>query len=71
MLNHQNRVRPQQGKAAQHETRTSTRGRVAAALPTENEIRQRAHEIYLRRNGKPGNAVLDWLQAEQELRGGR
>ncbi len=36
--------------------------------PTAAQIRQRAHEIYLGRNGAPGNAVLDWLQAETELR---
>jgi hypothetical protein len=36
--------------------------------PTEHEIRQRAHEIYLRRAGAPGNPELDWLQAEIELR---
>jgi len=36
--------------------------------PSEAEIRQRAYEIYLRRNGAPGNAVVDWLQAESELR---
>jgi hypothetical protein len=38
------------------------------AGPTEDEIRQRAHEIYLGRNGAPGNADVDWLQAEIELR---
>jgi hypothetical protein len=36
--------------------------------PTEDEIRQRAHEIYLSRDGAPGSAELDWLQAETELR---
>jgi hypothetical protein len=68
MLNHTNRVRRQQGKVVIRETQTASRGLLAAILPTEDEIRRRAHEIYLRRNGKPGNAVLDWLEAEQELR---
>ena len=36
--------------------------------PTEEEIRQRAYEIYLARGGAPGHEVEDWLQAERELR---
>ena len=33
----------------------------------EDQIRARAYEIYLERNGEPGNPVEDWLQAEAEL----
>ncbi|NUQ46113.1 MAG: DUF2934 domain-containing protein [Phycisphaerae bacterium] len=33
-----------------------------------NRIRQRAHEIYLSRDGAAGCAEVDWLQAEMELR---
>lgn len=36
--------------------------------PTVDDIRHRAHDIYLTRNGAPGNEVLDWLIAELELR---
>ena len=37
-------------------------------LPSrEEEIRNRAHEIYLERGGQPGYEVEDWLQAEREL----
>jgi len=36
--------------------------------PTEEQVRQRAHEIFLARNGSPGDPVADWLQAERELR---
>lgn len=36
--------------------------------PTQEQIRKRAHEIFLARNGKPGDPVADWLQAERELR---
>lgn len=32
-------------------------------------IRRRAYEIFLARNGGPGDHVSDWLQAEQELNG--
>jgi hypothetical protein len=33
----------------------------------EQEIRNRAYEIYLQRRARPGNEVEDWLQAEREL----
>ena len=33
----------------------------------EQEIRERAYEIYLQREGHPGDEVDDWLQAEREL----
>ena len=33
----------------------------------EQEIRNRAYEIYLERGGQPGCEVDDWLQAEREL----
>lgn len=36
--------------------------------PTEEEIRQRAYEIYLARDERPGNEIEDWLNAEAELR---
>ncbi len=35
--------------------------------PAEEEIRFRAYEIYVSRNGKPGRELDDWLQAEREL----
>ena len=33
----------------------------------EQEIRDRAYEIYLQRGEQPGYEVDDWLQAEREL----
>ena len=33
----------------------------------EQEIRNRAYEIYLQRGAQPGYEVDDWLQAEREL----
>jgi hypothetical protein len=33
----------------------------------EQEIRDRAYEIYVQRGGQPGYEVDDWLQAEREL----
>ncbi len=35
---------------------------------TDEEIRQRAYEIYLTRGAAPGGELDDWLQAERELR---
>jgi hypothetical protein len=36
---------------------------------SEEEVRSRAHEIYLRRGGFEGDPVADWLEAEREVRG--
>jgi hypothetical protein len=33
----------------------------------EQEIRNRAYEIYLQRGEQPGDELSDWLQAEGEL----
>jgi|HubBroStandDraft_6_1064221.scaffolds.fasta_scaffold166517_2 hypothetical protein len=35
--------------------------------PAHEEIRRRAYEIYLERNGLPGDELDDWLRAEREL----
>jgi hypothetical protein len=37
------------------------------ALPLEEQIRQRAFEIYLQRGGQDGYDLDDWQQAEAEL----
>lgn len=37
-----------------------------ATVPTEEQIRQRAYEIYLSR-GSEGDEISDWLMAEREL----
>ena len=39
------------------------------AAPTDEEIGQRAYEIFQARGGADGQAIDDWLQAERELRG--
>ena len=41
----------------------------AGMVPTADEIARRAYEIYLSRNGGPGDALRDWLEAERELTG--
>lgn len=35
------------------------------------EIERRAYEIYLSRNGAPGDPLADWVQAERELQGAK
>lgn len=39
-----------------------------ALEPTEDQIRARAYELFVARNGVNGDAQSDWLQAEHELR---
>jgi hypothetical protein len=36
----------------------------------DEEIRRRAYESYLARDGQPGGELDDWLQAERELDAG-
>ena len=40
---------------------------VLQTQPTPEQIRRRAYEIYVSRNGALGDEVQDWLQAEREL----
>jgi hypothetical protein len=48
-------------------TRPHTEDTSANHAPSHEEIRCRAYEIYLERNGFGGNELDDWLQAEMEL----
>ena len=41
---------------------------LAAAQPTEEEIRYRAYFRYLERGASEGDAFDDWLHAERELK---
>jgi hypothetical protein len=36
-------------------------------LSTQEQIQLRAYEIYLERNGAPGNPMEDWVRAEREI----
>jgi len=40
---------------------------IAESEIREDQIRVRAYEIYLERNGGSGDPIEDWLQAEAEL----
>lgn len=39
----------------------------ATHAPNHDDIRRRAYEIYLERDGLPGDELDDWLRAEREL----
>jgi hypothetical protein len=43
--------------------------RTASNQPTREEIALRAYQIYLKRDGAPGNEFEDWMQAERQLLG--
>ena len=53
------------GSAAGRGSATMTSPQVE---PTAEQIRRRAYEIFLSRNGTPGDPMTDWVQAERELR---
>lgn len=36
-------------------------------LTSKQKIELRAYEIYLERNGAPGNPLEDWVRAEREV----
>jgi hypothetical protein len=38
-----------------------------SALPTSEQIEQRAYELYLERGGGEGNDLADWFAGEKEL----
>jgi hypothetical protein len=37
------------------------------ALPLEERVRLRAHQLYIERGNQSGSEMDDWLQAEEEL----
>ena len=39
-----------------------------SVAPTPEEIRERAHKIFMARGGTHGSDLDDWLRAEQELK---
>lgn len=62
------------GSGESSRTTIQTAGRESATMPssqvepTAEQIRRRAYEIFLSRNGTPGDPTSDWVQAERELR---
>ena len=44
---------------------------VVNSVDKEDEIRQRAFELFEARGGQEGRELEDWLQAEEEIRSNR
>ncbi|MBU0718871.1 MAG: DUF2934 domain-containing protein [Planctomycetes bacterium] len=65
-LLHHNRIRQREGKEAPRDALRQEQELISASA---DEIRQRAHELYLQRlrTGTPGDALSDWLIAEGQL----
>ena len=47
--------------------RTASDAPIPILRPGDEQIRARAYDIYLRRNGHPGDPAADWFSAEREL----
>jgi hypothetical protein len=47
--------------------RTKSTAPQMSAFPRHDEIRVRAYELYLQRDGRPGDPAEDWIRAEREL----
>jgi hypothetical protein len=61
-------------KSSQPKAALRTRRRTVISRPrrvTQRQIAVRAYEIFLGRDGGPGDQLSDWLQAEAELRAAR
>ena len=56
--------------AANSERLRSASNQLTATPELEEQIRERAYQLFLERGGQGGNAEQDWLRAEAELRGG-
>ena len=50
-----------------HEGTSDGATAVLAPVDLRERIQARAYEIYLARNGRNGDALSDWLQAEREI----
>ena len=48
--------------------KTEPRKNVVVPIKLEDEIRRRAHELYVQRGGAAGSEAEDWLTAEREVR---
>ena len=47
---------------------TETMPRPADSLSREERVRRRAEVLYRMRGDRPGSAIDDWLQAEEQIR---
>jgi hypothetical protein len=54
-------------KKAEHKQKSQPVLHVDENLSREDQIAERAHELWQRRNGQHGNDLADWFQAEREI----
>jgi hypothetical protein len=54
-------------KTTDKTTPPAKKPRSAERQPAQEEIAQRAYQIYLERGSVPGNELEDWTRAEREL----
>ena len=54
-------------KKAEHKENSRPVLHVNENLRREEQIAERAHQIWQHRNGEHGNDLADWLQAEREI----
>jgi hypothetical protein len=63
--------KPKQNESIESEVVGTDPGEVSVGKSArDEEIKRRAYEIYLTRDGQPGGELDDWLQAERELERG-
>lgn len=53
---------------AREETEAAPRAPFRRQEPSHQDIERRAYELYEQRDGADGSPLVDWLQAERELR---
>ena len=54
-------------KKAEHKENSRPVIHVNENLSREEQIAERAHELWQQRNGEHGNDLADWFQAEREI----
>jgi Protein of unknown function (DUF2934) len=59
------KTRIRQGNSVRENHTTKT---TQGVVPTVEEIRHRAQEIFIARGGGPGKELDDWLRAEEQLK---
>jgi hypothetical protein len=68
MNKYNNKSKGRQVFAAQQMLNASHPGPAVCAIPTHEDIAQRAHAIYIEKGRRQGRSEQDWLQAEQEMK---
>ena len=54
-------------KETEHKEKSQPVLHVNENLSPEEQVTERAHELWQQRNGEHGNDLTDWLQAEREI----